>query len=146
MTLRGWAGNGWLKVHFPAPQEIAALLTAADNDLRDAATPELSPAWSFNIAYNAALHLCTVALAAEGYRADRDSKHYRSIAALQFTLGEQSAELIDFLDHCRTMRHDVTYEGVRRISRGEADELLAAVHQLRGRMLEWLRTAHPELP
>ena len=97
MTLRDWATNGWLKVH----------------DLRDATTPELSPAWSFNIAYNAALHLCTAALAAEGYRADRDSKHYRSIAALKFTLGTDAEELVNFLDHCRAMRHDITYEGIR---------------------------------
>jgi len=145
MTLRDWAANGWLKVHAPAQQEIAASLTAADNDLRDAATPDLSPAWSFNIAYNAALHLCTAALAASGYRADRDSKHFRSIAALQFTLGDGSEELIQFLDRCRTMRHDVTYEGVRRISRGEADELLEAVGELRDRLIEWLRNTHPDL-
>lgn len=145
MTLRDWAANGWLKLHAPAHQEIATLLTAADNDLRDATTPDLSPAWSFNIAYNAALHLCTAALAAEGYRADRDNKHYRSIAALQFTLGKNSEELIQFLDRCRTMRHDVTYEGVRRISRGEADELLEAVGQLRSRLTAWLRNTHAEL-
>lgn len=117
MTLREWAANGWLKVHAPLPREIAALLTAADNDLRDATTPDLSPAWSFNIAYN---------------------------AALQFTLGSGASELIGFLDHCRTMRHDATYEGVRRISRGEADELIEAVRELRERFGEWIRQAHPE--
>jgi len=145
MTLRDWAANGWLKAHLPSREEITTLLIAADNDLRDATTPDLSPAWSFNIAYNAALHLCTAALAAAGYRAHRDNKHFRSIAALMFTLGAGSEELINFLDHCRTMRHDATYEGVRRISRGEADELIEAVRELRERFGEWIRQAHPEL-
>ena len=145
MTLRDWAANGWLKAHLPSREEITTLLIAADNDLRDATTPDLSPAWSFNIAYNAALHLCTAALAAAGYRAHRDNKHFRSIAALMFTLGAGSEELINFLDHCRTMRHDITYEGIRKISRAEADELIAAVGELQAGLTTWLRNTHPEL-
>ena len=117
MTLRVWAANGWLKAHAPAREEITTLLIAADNDLRDATTPDLH----------------------------RDNKHFRSIAALMFTLGAGSEELINFLDHCRTMRHDATYDGVRRISRAEADELIAAVGELQAGLTTWLRNAHPDL-
>jgi len=35
----------------------------------------LDPDWRLNIAYNAALHSATAALAAEGYRATRESYH-----------------------------------------------------------------------
>lgn len=106
-------------------------MAAADADLHDAQTEGLSPAWAFNIAYNAALHLCTAVLAAAGFRAERDARHYRTIAALPLALGDEARDLAAFLDTCRTMRNDVTYEGVRLISRSEADELITAARELR---------------
>lgn len=145
MTLADWQANGWLRAHTTSREEVAGLLAAANSDLRDAATPDLSPAWSFSIAYNAALHLCTLVLATEGYRADRDQKHYRSITALRLALGKEVAELVGFLDQCRTMRHDVTYEGTRSISRKEANELIRAVGELQALVASWLRRVHPEL-
>ena len=137
MTLRSWAENGWIRVHLTSPEELAALVAAADADLDDARTEGLSPAWAFNIAYNAALHLCTAALAAAGFRAERDAKHYRTISALPLVLGDEVKDLAAFLDTCRTMRHDVTYEGTRAISRAEADELIEAVEELRARTTRW---------
>jgi hypothetical protein len=145
MSLKDWLNNGWLVVHRTSRAEVADLLTAADRDLQDARTPGLSPAWSFNIAYNAALHLCNLALAAEGYRPARDSKHYRTIAALDLILGPRAGDLVAWLDHCRALRHDVTYEGARSISRKEADELLGTVRELKGKVLDWLKESHPEL-
>ena len=143
MTLSRWVDNGWLRTHVSSPEELAALLAAADADLHDARTDGLSPAWAFNIAYNAALHLCTAALAAAGFRAERDAKHYRTIAALPLVIGDEARDSAAFLDTCRTMRNDVTYEGVRVISRAEADELITAVSELREMVAAWLerRTA-----
>jgi hypothetical protein len=43
------------------------------------------------------------------------------------------------------MRHDATYEGLRAISRQEADELIAAVTELDELVREWLIAAHPDL-
>jgi hypothetical protein len=54
------------------------LLLAAERELRDAKLG-LSPGSRFAIAYNAALRLCTVALATAGFRASRDQKHYRAV-------------------------------------------------------------------
>ena len=138
MTLEQWKANGWLKPHDIAAEELAAQLTAAQSDLSDAAA-DISPAWRFAIAYNAALRLCTAALAAAGFRADRDQKHYRTIAALPLIVGAEARELSGFLDTCRTKRHEVTYEGLSTVSGAEAQELVDAVKELEVLVRNWLR-------
>ncbi len=123
---------------------MATLLAAVDDDLANA-RKDLSPAWQFNIAYSAALGTATVLLAAAGYRAERDNKHYRTIAAVPLILGSGSRELAGFLDRCRSMRHDVTYEGVRSISAAEASELIEGVEELREKTRKWIRKHRPDL-
>jgi hypothetical protein len=54
-------------------------------------------------------------------------------------------ELVEFLDRCRTRRHEVTYESVSTVSEGEADELVKAVRELQSRVGAWLRANHPGL-
>ena len=143
MTLEQWNANGWLKPHEITVEEMTRLLTAARSDLADARV-DISPAWRFAIAYNAALRLCTLALAVAGYRAARDQKHYRTIAALPLIVGDDARELTQFLDTCRTKRHDVTYEGLDAISESEATELVDAVGELESLILSWLRRRHPK--
>lgn len=145
MTLKDWEDHRWLRPHQASQSEIATLRQAVADDLEDAATKGLSPSWRFNIAYNAALRLCTIVLAAEGYRPERDSKHYRTIGALKEVFGERAAALADYLDHCRGRRHDVTYEGVRNVSVAEAEELITAVHDLRKLVAGWISKVHPDL-
>ncbi len=58
--------------HQTSPREIADLFGVADRDLRDCQVRGLSADWRLNIAYNAALQIATVALAAAGYRAAKD--------------------------------------------------------------------------
>jgi HEPN domain-containing protein len=144
MSLEGWLRNGWLARHQASPREVAALLAAAADDLANA-EKDLSAGWRFAIAYNAALRLSSVALSAAGYRAAREQKHYRSIAALPLLLGPEVRELAEFLDRCRTRRHEVTYELVSTVSQGEADELVNAVRELQSRVGAWLRANHPGL-
>ncbi len=69
MSLRNWADNAWLRPHGPSAPEIAGLLGIVDRDLADA-EKGISTDWSFGIAYNAALKLCTILLHASGYRAE----------------------------------------------------------------------------
>lgn len=144
MSLVTWEVNGWLRPHSIAPKEMAMLLRAARADLADAGV-DISPEWRFAIASNAALRFCTAALAAAGYRAAREQKHYRTIAALPLILGDEVQELTRFLDTCRTKRHEVTYEGVAAISESEAQELFEAVRELERVVLAWLGRAHPPL-
>ena len=115
------------------------MVAAATRDLADAGK-DLSPSWRFAIAYNAALRLCTAVLQAAGYRASRDQKHYRTIAALPLLLGPDAKELAEFLDDCRAKRHDIAYEAVSAVTDSEAVELIAAVGELDGKVREWLRS------
>jgi hypothetical protein len=55
------------------------------------------------IAYNAALQLATLALAAEGYRPARDRAHERAILSLRFTIGTE-AQIVDTIDAVRRKR------------------------------------------
>ena len=129
MSLETWLANGWLLRFELSDQEAAELISAAQQDLRDA-NQDLSPSWRFAIAYNAALRLCSVALGKAGYRAAREQKHYRTVAALPFVIGPEAAELASFLDTCRAKRHAVTYEALRIVSQEEAKELIDAVEEL----------------
>lgn len=138
MSLETWASNGWLVAHAASPREIDDLISAAEADLLDA-RKDLSPAWRFAIAYNAALRLCTAVLQAAGYRASREQKHYRTIAALALVIGPDARDLSDFLDRCRTKRHDVTYESLSAVTASEAAELIEAVEELRDVVGRWLR-------
>jgi len=82
MTLQDWLLNAWLKPHTTSPKEISDLFALIDRDLTDCQAASLSADWRLNIAYNAALQAATVALAASGYRAGRDSHHYRIIQSM----------------------------------------------------------------
>jgi len=139
MSLDTWHANGWLVRHTASPQEIDDLVDAAAQDLADA-KKDLSPSWRFAIAYNAALRLCTAVLQASGYRATREQKHYRTIAALPLVLGAEAREIARFLDSCRTKRHEVTYEALSAVAESEAAELLDAVGELEATVRAWLRS------
>ena len=143
-TLEAWFENGWLKRHETSPTEIRMQLEHADSDLTDA-EKDISAAWRFAIAYNAALRICSIALLASGYRAVRDQKHYRTIAALPLVLGTGVSELAGFLDRCRSKRHEVTYEFADAISEDESAELIGAVRELRQQVHAWLEKEHTEL-
>ena len=144
MTLDDWLGNRWLKEHRTSIQEIRNLLSAVDGDLVDAGK-DLSPDWRFVIAYNAALRLCSVLLAASGLHAERSQKHYRTIMAMPLILGSEMEELSVYLDKCRIRRSEITYEAVGKVSVAEAEELASEVKQLREHVKEWLASEHPEL-
>jgi hypothetical protein len=82
MSFEDWVKNGWLEVHKSSKEEIANLLGIVERDLKDSKAKDVSNDWRFAIAYNAALQAATAALAAAGYRATRDSHHYRVIQSL----------------------------------------------------------------
>lgn len=143
MILLGWLRNGWLVEHKTHAQEIVDLLRVADRDLADCSTPGLSADWRLNIAYNAALQVATAALAASGYRATRDARHYRVIQSLAHTIGADSP-LIAQLDQYRKKRNIGEYERAGLVSGQEAKEMVALAHRLRKTVKEWLRDNYPE--
>jgi len=137
MSLETWLANGWLVRHTASGQETSDLIDAAVRDLADA-RKDVSPSWRFAIAYNAALRLCTAVLQTAGYRASRDQKHYRTIAALPLALGVEAQEIARFLDSCRIKRHEVTYEALSGVTEAEAAELVEAVGELETLVRDWL--------
>lgn len=144
MSLKDWAANGWLHEHKATPEEIADLFAVADRDLEDCERPGLSSDWRLNIAYNAALQLGVAALAAEGYRAARDSHHYRVIQSLALTIGTTAATVILF-DAFRKKRNIGGYERAGVVSKQEADEMVAFARNLRSDTEAWIKQKHPKI-
>ncbi|MDH7499322.1 MAG: hypothetical protein QHH30_02945 [candidate division NC10 bacterium] len=144
MSLQDWLRNGWLAEHQTSPQEVAELLGIVDRDLVECQTPGLSPDWQLNIAYNAALQAAIAALAASGYRAARESQHYRVIQSLAHTIRADQA-LVSTLDRFRKKRNITGYQRVGAVSEQEAKEMLALAKGLRDSVEGWLRTNHPDL-
>ena len=124
MSLKNWLSNGWLTEHKSSRQEIGDLLAIAERDLEQALTPGLSPDWRLNIAYNAALQMAVAALAAVGFRARKDNKHYRVIQSLAFTIGLDS-DLVLLFDQFRKKRNISDYERAGMVSDQEASEMYA---------------------
>jgi hypothetical protein len=115
-----------------------------DRDLADCRIKEISADWRLQIAYNAALQAATAALAAAGYRASRDSHHYRVIQSLAFSIGAEPG-LIALLEQFRKKRNIGGYERAGMISDREADEMIALARELRKSVMAWLGASHPEL-
>lgn len=144
VSLRDWLANGWLIEHRTSAREIGDLLAVADRDLRDCEIAGLSEDWQLSIGYNAALQMATAALAAAGYRAARESHHFRVLQSLTLTIGAEPA-LVAQLDQFRKKRNIGGYERVGAISDQEAKEMLLVAKKLRRRVEQWIRTNHPEL-
>jgi hypothetical protein len=143
MSLKNWLENGWLIKHETSLEEIRNLLGVTDRDLCDCQSPGLSADWRMNIAYNAALQVATAALAVCGYRASRDSHHYRVIQSLAFTIGVKN-ELIAQLDQFRKKRNIGGYEQAGLVSDAEADEMIALAQRLREEVTKWIQTRYPK--
>ena len=145
MSLSQWRSNGWLRPHKTDRGEVANLLAIADRDINDAAAKDISDDWKFGIAYNAALKLCTIMLYAEGYRPENALAHYRTLMAIEFSIGPHRKEDAVYLNACRAKRNTVEYDNIGGASLAEAEELLAFAKELRGEVIELLKQRHPEL-
>jgi len=144
MSLSDWAKAGWLKQQAPTRDQIAKIFGVVDRDIEDAKAA-LSPDGRFNIAYNAALQLCAIALLAEGWKPDKLNAHHRTISALPLILGKERQDDADYLDACRAKRNGLEYDAAGRVSTKEAKELREFAVELRERVVDWLAATHPEL-
>jgi hypothetical protein len=144
VSLRDWLDNGWLSEHVTSSQEIVDLLGVCDRDLNDCRVQGLSADWQFSIAYNAALQAATAALAAAGYRAARESHHFRVLQSLAHTVGAD-AGLVRRLDLFRKKRNIGGYEAAGRISDAEATSMVELATELRARVESHIRRTRPEL-
>jgi hypothetical protein len=144
MSLTDWKAAGWLVEHKPTRDETRALLGVVDRDLHDSEVAALSPDTQLGLAYNAALQAGTIALAAHGYRAARERKHYVTIESLALTIGANPGT-VRKLDAFRKKRNIGDYERAGSASAKEASELRDLARELRAAVLVWLEDHHPEL-
>jgi hypothetical protein len=144
MSLAGWRDASWLSEHKPSRDETRALLDIIDRDLRDSAVAAISPDTQLGLAYNAALQTATIALAASGYRASRERKHYITIQSLTHTIGTDPVA-VRKLDASRKKRNIGDDERAGSTSATEATELRDLARLLRDDVHRWLEHHHPEL-
>lgn len=144
MSLSDWAKAGWLKHQAPTREQIAKIFSVVDRDLEDSKAA-LSPDGRFNIAYNAALQLCSIALLAEGWKPDKLNAHHRTISALPAILGAERQPDADYLDACRSKRNGLEYDAAGKVSVAEAKELREFALELRKIVVVWLDEKHPKL-
>lgn len=142
--MTSWQAAGWLIEHRLTREETQALLGVVERDLRDSEVEALSPDTQLGLAYNAALQAATVALAACGYRAARERKHYITIQSLAHTI-VADASLVNRLDAYRKKRNLGDYERAGATSVGEAAEARELGRRLRDDVRAWLERLHSEL-
>ena len=143
MSLETWSS---LTPHDPTVAEIQQLFDVVGRDLADA-SKDVSPDTRFNLAYNAALQLCTIALYAEGLETNRKVKghHSTTINSLPHTLGEEQRKAHVFLSRCSRQRGQALYERVGVVNQKDADDLVETARKLRADTIEWLKRRHPAL-
>ncbi len=144
MSLNALVKAQLLKAHTPTRDQIAKIFGVVDRDLEDSKR-NLSPDGQFNIAYNAALQLCAIALLAEGWKADKLKAHYLTIATLPKILGADWQDGADYLDTCRAKRNGLEYDAAGKVSASEARELREFATELREAVVAWLEEKHPKL-
>jgi hypothetical protein len=144
MSLQSWLQNSWLVQHDTSAEEIANLLRISDRDLAACQVEQLPADWRFAIAYNAGLQAATAALAAAGYRATRDSHHYRVIQSLEFTTAP-GKKFIETFDGFRKKRNVSSYDVAGAVSDKEADEMFELASGIRRDVEKWIRATRPNL-
>ncbi len=145
MSLLDWLNEGRLRPHTASAREVAELLRIVDRDLADAAIHETSADRRFATAYNAALQLATVALAASGHRATGTGHHWLTLNALPEVLGQDARDLADYLDSCRVKRNTTDYDRAGEVSDAEVEEILREAGAFKIKVLDWLKANHPRL-
>ena len=86
-----------------------------------------------------------ILLYSEGYEAERNLQHYRTIQALPKILGSGKNDDTVYLDTCRAKRNTAEYDSVGVATDRESDELINFVKSFRKEVLEYLRNKHPGL-
>jgi hypothetical protein len=147
MSFESWVKNNWLERLESDADEIARLLALADGRLGDyykALDARLSADVQLNLAYDAIRVSGTAALRAAGYRVTRgNNEHYRTIAALEFSIDPQE-KLIPVLDKLRKRRNMSSYDDYGSISQGEADHCGKLAVRVRKEVEDWIRKNHAD--
>ncbi len=147
MTLDDWLANRWISRHETSKDEITSLRSVVQRDLKDARIEALSADRRFATAYNAALQLSKMVLAAAGYRLSRGhGGHERAFDVIRYVLLAESVDdLCDYFDACRRKRNNVDYDLADVVTDTELSEILEKVIQYRELTEGWINEHRPDL-
>jgi hypothetical protein len=147
MSWKDLVDNGYVRPHESSRAEIGDLLALIDRDLRDAAIEGLSDDRRFATAYNAALQLAKVAIAASGYRpAKGNSAHFISFDAVKTAIPTKEVTFLsDYFDTCRRKRNHIDYDASEVVTRTETEEIIRRTKEFRELVLQWLEAEYPKL-
>ena len=121
-------------------------LRVVDRSLKDATVTAISDDLRFQTAYEAALQLATIVLAAAGYRSTAQrGHHWVAFEAFAEILGPDHREVADYLQQAKDKRHRSHYDAVGEIAESEVEELVVEVRKLKSTVLGWLRQRYPRL-
>jgi len=133
--------------HSPSVREITGLRKLVERDLHDAAVRGLSGDRGFATAYNAALQLSKMALAAGGYRvsATLPGHHQTTFEAARLVLGPAAQPFTDYFETCRRKRNVIDYDEAEVVTESQAREVLEKTEEYRELVERWITQHHPKL-
>jgi hypothetical protein len=134
-----------VRAHTTSKQELDALRSVIERDLRDAALCGLSEDRRLATAYNAALLLAKMAAACAGYPVSGVGTHQTSFQASELTIGSTVSNLAAYFETCRCKRNTLDYAMAYIISDSEVNEILEKTAEFRREVEAWIANHHPHL-
>lgn len=125
--------------HRTNAREIVDVRALVARNLKDAGVKGLSADNRFGLAYEAALILAKMVIAAAGYRVRGQSAHFTTFEALEVAMGEPSKPFSIYFDRCRRKRNTLSYDAAGVVTETEAAEILKLVEAFRTLVEEWLK-------
>lgn len=136
--------EGRLAKHETSKQELGDLRRAVNRNLSDAAIATLSSDNRFALAYEAGMLLAKMFIACAGYRAKGLSPHQTTFTALKLAMGSNIENTASYLDRCRRMRNELSYDTAGIVTNAEAVEILEEVKELNNRIEIWINEHYPQ--
>lgn len=116
-------------------EELARLLSGAEERLRDARFPALSASGRFTLAYEASHGFALAALRARGYRPSQAKGHRKVVFDVLDATAGAPPVLAAALGRYHDRRNRITYDGMFAATTAEAEDLLGLVMAL-GELVE----------
>lgn len=145
MSWRDLVADGRVVTHVTSRREIEDLRAIVARNLADASTKAISADNRFGLAYEAALILAKMAIAAAGYRVKGASAHQTTFEALEFAMGPPVRAFAGYIDRCRRQRNTLSYDAAGIVSDADAEDLLKQARIFNTTVESWLKRNYPPL-
>jgi hypothetical protein len=145
MTWKQLLAEERIEPHATSRQELEALRSAVNRNLRDAAFGQLSADNRFGLAYEAALLAAKMAVACAGYRVKGQGAHRTTFTALKLALGDPVSKTATYLERCRRKRNELSYDAAGVVTDTEAAEMHAQAKALQETVEHWIAKNRPHL-